>query len=267
MELWLHVLVWSLLGSVLSLLAGFLLLAKKLPLSLVQLVAVPFAAGSLLAASFLDLLPEAFSHAENDMIAVAALGGFLLFFVLERFLGWFHHHHEHNEKHALHPTAGLLILGDVLHNFIDGLVIGTAFLIDVPTGIIATLAIAAHEIPQEVGDFGLLLALKMPRRTVLLVNLTSAVATVVAALGVVALGGLLNGVEPYLLAIAAGFFIYIAASDIIPNIHAEPRLKKANIQTAILLMGIILVGFAISTAHKYADSHEIHDQASVETKR
>ncbi|MBC7746578.1 ZIP family metal transporter [Pedobacter sp.] len=252
MELWITVLIWSLVGSVVSLLAGILLLTKKLSLRFVQLIAVPFAAGALLAASFLDLLPEAFSYSDTKAIAVAALGGFLLFFVLERFLSWFHHHHEHNEKNQLHPTIGLIVIGDTLHNFIDGLVIGAAFLIDVPTGIVATLAIAAHEIPQEVGDFGLMLALGMRRRNVLFVNLVSATATVVAALMVIAFGSALGSAEPYLLAIAAGFFIYIAASDIIPLIHAEPRAKIANIQTAILLAGIVMIGLLINVAQSYA---------------
>ena len=134
MELWLTVLFWSLIGSVVSLFAGILLLTKKISLSIVQLLAVPFAAGSLLAASFLDLLPEAFESGEAKSIAIAALVGFLIFFILERFLGWFHHHHSHDGKDQIHPTIKLLIIGDTLHNFLDGLVIGASFLIDVPTG-------------------------------------------------------------------------------------------------------------------------------------
>lgn len=260
MELWITVLFWSLLGSAISLTAGFLLISKKLPLKPVQILAIPFAAGSLLAASFLDLLPEAYESGEAQAVAMATLSGFLLFFILERFLGWFHHHHEHGEKEQTHPTAKLLVIGDTLHNFIDGLVIGAAFLVDVPTGIVATLAIAAHEIPQEVGDFGLMLALGMSRKKVVLVNLLSAVATVVAALFVVSLGGSLGGIEPYLLAVAAGFFIYIAASDIIPTIHAESKSSIANLQTAILVGAIVIVGALINFAHGYTESG--HDETS-----
>lgn len=262
MDLWLIVLFWALLGSVISLIAGFLLISKKLPLRPVQIIAVPFAAGSLLAASFLDLLPEAYETGEADTVAIVVLGGFLFFFVLERFLGWFHHHHEHPAEDKIHPTAKLLVIGDTLHNLIDGLVIGAAFLIDVPTGIVATLAIAAHEIPQEVGDFGLMLALGMSRKKVVIVNLVSALATVVGALGVVMLGGALGGSEPYLLAVAAGFFIYIAASDIIPTIHAEQMSKLANIQTGIMIGAVALVGLLIYVAHGYTEP--VHDEHASE---
>lgn len=258
MDLWLIVLFWALIGSVVSLTAGFLLITKKLPLRPVQVIAIPFAAGALLAASFLDLLPEAYQSGNVQTIAITVLVGFLLFFVLERFLGWFHHHHDHGDKHVMHPTAKLLVVGDTLHNFIDGLVIGAAFLIDIPTGIVATLAIAAHEIPQEVGDFGLMLALGMSRKKVVIVNLFSALATVVGALGVVALGGSLGGSEPYLLALAAGFFIYIAASDIIPTIHAEASTKVANIQTAILIGAIAIIGLLIYAAHSTIEAGHDH---------
>lgn len=251
MELWITVLFWSIIGSVVSLVAGFLLIIKKLPLRPVQVIAVPFAAGALLAASFLDLLPEAYETGSAQTVAIVALSGFLLFFILERFLGWFHHHHDHKEKDQIHPTARLLVIGDTLHNFIDGLVIGAAFLVDVPTGIVASLAIAAHEIPQEVGDFGLMLALGMSRKKVIVVNLISAFSTVVAALLVIALGGPLEGVEPYLLALAAGFFIYIAASDIIPTIHAESKTSIANLQTFILVFAIALIGVLINIAGGY----------------
>lgn len=262
MEIWLTVLFWSLVGSVFSLIAGILLLAKKLSLVKVQRIAVPFAAGSLLAASFLDLMPEAYERGEPSTVAFVMLGGFLLFFILERFLGWFHHHHSHEgESKNIHPTIGLMIIGDTLHNFIDGLVIGAAFLIDVPTGIVVTLAIAAHEIPQEVGDFGLMLSYGLGRQKVLLVNFVSALATVVGALGVVAIGGSAEFLEPYLLAVAAGFFVYIAASDIIPTIHAETKLRVANIQTAILIGGIVVVGFLISSSHSFIKTTH-HDETS-----
>jgi zinc and cadmium transporter len=263
MDIWLTVLFWSLIGSVFSLIAGVLLLVKKLSLIRVQRIAVPFAAGSLLAASFLDLMPEAYERGDASTVAIVMLAGFLLFFVLERFLGWFHHHHSHEgESKKIHPTIGLMIIGDTLHNFIDGLVIGAAFLIDVPTGIVVTLAIAAHEIPQEVGDFGLMLSYGLSRKKVLLVNFASALATVVAAMGVVAVGGSAELLETYLISLAAGFFVYIAASDIIPTIHAETKLRIANIQTAILIAGIIVVGILINSSHSFIEAKHSHNETS-----
>lgn len=256
MDIWLIVLFWSLFGSIVSMAAGALLLTKKISLQYVQLVAVPFAAGALLVASFGNLLPEAFAVVEGETIGVVALTSFVMFFVLERFLGWFHHHHEHRGSEKFHATIGLLVIGDTIHNAIDGLVIGAAFLIDVPTGVVVTLAVAAHEIPQELGDFGLMLALGLKRGKVLVVNFVSALATVLAALFVVAWGDALSYAEPYLLAVAAGFFIYIAAADLIPTIHAEGHTKTANIQALVLLAAILLVGLTVETAHRYIDGDE-----------
>jgi len=245
---WTLLIVSALVGSVFSLIGGILLLAKRIDNHKVQLVALPFAAGALLAAAFVDMLPEAIEHSDPKTASYITLIGFLVFFVLERFLSWFHHHHEHGvDQHR--PTKLLIIIGDTLHNLIDGLVIGAAFLVDPVVGVITTLAIAAHEIPQEVGDFGILLALGMRRRTVFLVNLISAAATLVGAVLVYGLGGSMTSLEPVLLAGTAGFFIYIAASDLVPTIHAEPRLKTANLQTAVLLVGTMVVFIATTSAH------------------
>lgn len=244
----LNVVVAATVGSIVSLCVGVLLLAKKLPQTVVERWAIPFAAGSLLAASFLDLIPEAFGTGSKPSdIALGILAGFLTFFILERFLGWFHHHHEHKGKATLHPTVGLVVIGDTLHNAIDGIVIGAAFLADPTIGWVVTLAVAAHEIPQEVGDFGLLLAYGMRRRNVLLVSLLSAAATIVTAVGVVLMSDSIQAVQPLLLAVAAGFFIYIAASDIIPTIHNETRLHIANLQTLVLVGAVVMIGITIAS--------------------
>jgi zinc and cadmium transporter len=261
---WLILLAAATIGSVISLIGGLYLLYGKVGVKKLQRVAVPFAAGALLAAAFLDLLPEALEHAEADGVLALTLAGIVLFFVLERSLSWFHHHHEDGEHHQAETrrNTSLIVIGDLLHNFIDGLAIGAAFLVDPAVGLVTTAAIAAHEIPQEVGDFGLLLAKGMSKKSVLLVNLISAVATVLGAALVYGLGGEIGLSESALLAVTAGFFIYIAASDIIPTIHAEPERRWANIQTIVLIVGIVLVGTASTVAHQYiphaenTDSHE-----------
>lgn len=246
---WLLLLIGALGGSLFSLIGGFLLLAKRFDNHKIQLIAVPFAAGALLAAAFADMLPEAVEHGEIETVSLVVLIGFLAFFCLERFLGWFHHHHEHGtDQHR--PTKSLIIVGDTLHNLIDGLVIGAAFLVDPVTGFVTAFAVAAHEIPQEVGDFGILLALGMRRRNVLLANIVSALATLVGAVAVYAAGSALEGVQPILLALTAGFFIYIAASDLVPTIHAETRIKIANLQTGVLLTGTLLIYLTIVNAHR-----------------
>jgi len=269
MSEWIVVIGASLVGSLFSLVGGLLLLSNRIAVQRVQRIAVPFAAGALLAAAFLDLLPEALEHGATREVMVWALGGFLLFFVLERFLGWFHHHHAHEAKTpALKRRArsirSLIVVGDTLHNAIDGMVIGAAFLADPTIGIITTIAIAAHEIPQEIGDFGVLLSLGMRRRTVLLVNISSALITVVMAALVFGLGTSLAGIEPILLALAVGMFVYIAASDLVPSIHEEPSTRVANYQTIILLVGIVFVGLTTTFVHQFLDEqgagHESHQE-------
>lgn len=243
---WLLLIGASLAGSIVSLVGGVLLLVKQMRVSRVQRIAVPFAAGALLAAAFFDLLPEAVENGKSlSGIMALVLAGFVMFFVLERFLGWFHHHHDHGSSSVQtkrqRSARSLIVIGDTLHNAIDGMVIGAAFLADPTIGIMTTVAIAAHEIPQEVGDFGVLLALGMRRRNVLIVNVVSALATVVGAVLVYGLGSTLGTLEPVLLAVASGMFLYIAASDLVPTIHEEPSTRVANYQTLILLFGIVFV--------------------------
>lgn len=259
---WIILLVAATAGSIISLIGGVYLLYGKWAVGKLQQIAVPFAAGALLAAAFLDVLPEALEAGEIKDVLTTVLVGFLFFFVLERSLSWFHHHHEESESHGHSDrNVWLIVIGDTLHNFLDGLAIGAAFLISPATGIVTTIAIAAHEIPQEIGDFGLMLAKGMRKSRVLLVNLISALATVIGAVLVFGAGDSLSIPEWALLSITAGFFIYIAASDIIPTLHAEPRRKKANIQAAVLVLGVIFVGTTAQIAHSFLP----HDEHSDET--
>lgn len=248
---WLILIAAVLAGSLLSLIGGIYLLYGKIGTKTLQRIAVPFAAGALLAAAFLDLLPEAIEQGEASNVLGLALLGLVLFFVLERSLSWFHHHHD-DEPHGVRSrNVTLIIVGDTLHNFIDGLAIGAAFLVDPAIGLVTTAAIAAHEIPQEIGDFGLLLSKGVARRKVLLINIISAGATLIGASGIYLLGNQFALAENVLLAMTAGFFIYIATSDIIPTIHAEPERRWANLQTAVLLAGIVIVGLAAQAAHQF----------------
>jgi len=260
---WILVISAVLAGALVSLAGGLYLLYGKVSNKSVQRIAVPFAAGALLAAVFLDLLPEALIREDARVISMAVLAGFVGFFILERFLHWFHHHRKHAEGQEERSTRSsattLVVIGDTAHNFIDGLAIGAAFLVSPITGIITTIAIAAHEIPQEIGDFGLLLSKGVKRSKVLLFNALSALATIVGAVLVFGLGEHFVIPQAMLLAITAGFFIYIAASDIVPAIHAEPSTKVANLQTLILLGGMLFVGMTTTLAHQFMHHHpEVH---------
>ena len=254
-------------GSLLSLIGGIYLLYGRWGTHRIQRVAVPFAAGALLAAAFLDLLPEAIASTDPSQVGLIVLLGFIAFFVLERSLGWFHHHHEDEKGGNKKATSSLIIIGDTAHNFIDGLAIGAAFIVSPAVGIVTTIAVAAHELPQEIGDFGLLASKGMKKRTILWVNIASSFATLLGALIVYSLGDVLSNVEGVLLAATAGFFIYIAASDIIPTIHAEPKRVVANMQTAVLLFGIIFVGVFSSIAGSFIheDDESTGDSGQVNT--
>lgn len=208
----------------------------------------PFAAGALLAAVFLDLLPEGIAHDTADSVLLAALSGVVLFFFAERFLHWFHHHHQHQGD----PSVSLIIIGDTVHNALDGVAIAAGFLISVPTGIITALAVAAHEIPQEIGDFGLLLSKGVSRQKVLLVNVFSALATTILAVVTFAIGSADKLPNGLLFGISAGFLLYIAASDIIPSIHESASNRRAvGVESLLLLLGVVVVGLSISLAHHF----------------
>lgn len=252
----LYVITFSLLGGLISLIGGVLLLLKKVSGDTLMTYATPFAAGALLAAVFLDLLPEAMVETDTRRVLFAALVGLLVFFMAERFLHWFHHHHQHEHSD---PSKNLIIIGDIVHNALDGIAIAAAFLISVPTGIVTTVAIAAHEIPQEIGDFGLLLAKGMARGKVLLVNVLSALATVATAVTTYALGSQESLPVGILMGVSAGFLLYVATSDIIPEIHERSVGDKLlGVQPVLLILGVIIVGLSISVAHEYIGHDEVH---------
>lgn len=255
-----HIIFFSLIGGVFSLIGGCLLLSNRRAAEVLAQYATPFAAGALLSAAFVELLPEALELTHENSAPRWALGGIVLFFLLEQFLQWFHHHHEHTEK-QLQPTISLIVAGDTVHNFIDGLAIGAAFLISVPAGIVAALAVATHEIPQEIGDFGLLLKLGLERRKVLIVNILSALATLVGAILIFLLGSKNSLPQGELLAITAGMFIYIAASDLIPTIHQKAKNRRNLLAASLLIAGILTVGVTTEIAHEYIDAGHPEDSS------
>lgn len=245
-----YIILFTLIGSVFSLIGGILLLYKeKITLKYSHFLAA-FAAGTLLGAVFFDLLPEAVSESRelglNIDVFAWTLIGILGFFLLERFIHWFHHHQHEYLDEKIKPTIPLIIAGDSVHNFIDGVVIASTFLVSIPLGIVTTLAVAAHEIPQEIGDFGVLLHKGMKRKKIILVNIMSALTAIFGALLAYWLGERIEASLPILLSITAGFFIYIAASDLIPEIHHENRRGFAVIETALMFGGVATIWIFIT---------------------
>lgn len=248
-----HIIFFSLIGGVFSLIGGLLLLSSKRSAEVLARYATPFAAGALLSAVFLDLLQDGLEEANANTVLMSALVGLIIFFLAERFLHWFHHHNQ-LEGHS-DPAIKLIIIGDTVHNALDGIAIAAAFMVSVPTGIITTIVVAAHEIPQEIGDFGLLLAKGLSRRKVLLVNIASAMATTLAAVITFTLGSESKLPIGVLIGLSAGFLLYIAASDIIPEIHQHsPKGKLFDWPPLLLVLGAVTVGVAINLAHHYLDS-------------
>ena len=249
-----YIIFFTLIGSVFSLIGGvFLLIKEKKTLKYSHFLSA-FAAGTLLGTVFFDLFPEAVSESETIAgetsfeanIFLWSLIGFLVFFLIERFIHWYHHHQHEFSDEGVKPTVPLVIVGDSVHNFIDGVVIAATFLINIPLGIVTTFAVAAHEIPQEIGDFGILLHKGVKRKNVLLINLVSALTALLGALITFWIGERIEPSLPILLSLTSGFFIYIAASDLIPEIHHENRKGFAVIETTCLFLGVGIIWIFIT---------------------
>ena len=235
-------------SGILSLIGGAFLFVKPDLIRKFSTHLVSFAVGALLATAFLDLLPEALELGEGQGIAaanllIAVMVGIVGFFILESLILKFHpHHHDDEDEFHHHATPRLLLVGDTMHNFIDGVVIAGAFLTSIPLGIITSLAVAAHELPQEIGDFSVMLHHGWSKAKVLWVNITSSLANILGAL--VAFFGIayLEPKLPFLLAMTSGIFVYIATADLIPEISLYHRRDKTSHILVLLVLGILAVG-------------------------
>lgn len=212
---------------------------------------VSFAVGAMLGAAFLHLLPEALSQADSiEGLFATLLAGMLAFFLLEKAALW-HHRHEPLTEAPHHRAGVLIVIGDALHNFVDGVLIAAAFLTDTALGIAATAAIIAHEVPQEVGDFMVLLNGGYSRRKALLLNTASSLTAVAGGVaGYLALGDA-KGAVPYVLTLAAASFIYIAAADLIPQLHRHNDGRSAVWQIALILLGIAMIAVPHALLHSH----------------
>jgi zinc and cadmium transporter len=228
---------FSILGSI-GAVAGaalMLLFPESIRRTLVP-VLVSYATGTLLGAAFLGMIPAGLKQAPAPALMATVLAGMVLFFVLEKFVLWRHCHENECEVHS--RAGSLILIGDAFHNFVDGVVIAAAFLTSIPLGITASFAVIAHEVPQEVGDFAILLDSGYGRARALLLNGLSSATTLPGAVLTYFWLGETRAAVPYILALSAASFIYIAAADLIPGLHKQVTAAASLRQLVLLLAGI-----------------------------
>ena len=216
----------------------FALAMKEQLLNKILIILVSLSAGALMGGAFLHLLPESIEKSGNANILIFVLVGFVLFFIIEKVLHWRHCHKGKCDVHTFHYMN---LIGDSVHNFIDGLIISASFIISIPLGFTTTIAIAAHEIPQEIGDFGVLIYGGFEKKKAIVLNFI--VALTVVAGGVVGyfISKSIEQVAVYLLPFAAGGFIYIAATDLVPEIKKELDIKKSMATIFVFICGILIM--------------------------
>lgn len=230
--------------SFISLIGVFTLSIKEAALRRNIFLLVSLAVGALLGDAFIHLIPEAFEAAANStstnptFVSLAIIAGILIFFVIEKFLHWHHHAAGEHDHETIHPTGKMILISDGVHNFIDGLIIGASFLVSVEVGIATTLAVILHEIPQEIGDFGVLLHSGFSKAKALWFNFLSALTSVVGVLVALLIGGASDLLTIWLIPVAAGGFIYIAMSDLIPELHKTKQPHQSLMQFVAVIIGV-----------------------------
>lgn len=242
---WLWPLLAALVVSSAALVGSCLLLLLRGRARRAAVWLLAYAVGTLLAAAILELVPEAMSYGAVDRAMRLFLAGILGFLLLERLLRWRHLHQAHptrpHRNGAEHETVAMILWGDALHNFVDGLVLGVSFVVDAELGLAATLAVFAHEVPQEIGDFAILLGSGMSPRRAVSLNLLSASTVVPGALASFLWSSGVGGAIPWLLPLAAGGFVYIALADLVPTLHRRRGTAAALGQMALVVLGVATV--------------------------
>lgn len=206
---------------------------------------VSIAAGTFFAAAFFDLLPEALGQLDAATVLPTVLAGILSFFVIEKLILW-HHHHDVHAKTTERPFGYLNLIGDGIHNFLDGAAIAASFMASVHLGLVTTLVIIAHEIPQEISDFTLLIYSGFSKKKALLFNFVVALTAVLGSALFYFFAAAVQNMVPLALAFTAGAFIYIACADLLPELHKEKNMKKSTVQFVLIIAGIALIWSVIT---------------------
>jgi len=228
-------------GSVGSVaLAGLLLLVKDGKLQVISTHLTYLAGGTLLGAAFLGMIPKAISMAEGNLVLMLILAGIVFFFILEKIIIWRTCRNKNCERH-LHAAAPMILIGDAFHNAIDGVVIAAAFLTSKEMGVFVTLSVIFHEIPQELGDLGILLKSGMTKNKALLYNMLSGSSALLFGVIAYFFMDTVRSFIPYALAFSASSFLYIALADLIPEMHKKTKLNEAIVQITLVITGIAII--------------------------
>jgi zinc and cadmium transporter len=247
MKVWVWTIGSVIVISLISLIGAATLTLNKTKLKAMLLFMVSFAVGGLFGDAFIHLLPQSFEAlGANLKTSLYILGGVFIFFILEKFIRWRHCHIPTSKEH-IHPVAALNIIGDGVHNMLDGMIVAASFAVSVPIGIATTLAVILHEIPQEIGDFSILIYSGMSAKKALFFNFLSALTSVVGAIIALILESRIKGFSIYLLPITAGGFLYIGGSDLIPELHKEDHVKISTslVQLAAIVLGIGMMALLV----------------------
>lgn len=226
--------------SLVSLIGVFTLSIKQERLKKYTFLLVSLAVGALLGDAFIHIIPEVFEESTNIVFSsLLVIVGIFVFFVIEKFLHW--HHHGQDEHNHVHPVGKLVLISDGVHNLIDGLIIGASYFVSTEVGIATTIAVILHEIPQEIGDFAVLLHAGYTKKQALFLNFLSALLAVLGVLIALAFKGSSEVFPVWVLPIAAGGFIYIALSDLIPELHKTKEVKNSFGQIIAVILGIVFM--------------------------
>lgn len=245
---YLLIILISIAGSAVSLAGGIILLSNKSSAQLLAKYSIPFSVGAILAVVLFDLLPESFESLPMSTLKWMVLIGIFASFLFEKLSHRFHHHDNHEASAERSIPVALIIIGDLMHNVLDGVAIGVAFLISIPTGIVTAIAVAAHEIPREIGDFGLLLGAGYSNRKVIFINVSIACVSVITIATTVWIGTSNHLPTQYLLALATGIFVYIAVVELMPLVGRDFKNDPNRVSSMWLLAGLLFVVAAASVA-------------------
>lgn len=253
-----YIIVANVLISLASMSLALLLSVRSKKLSNISIYLVSFSAGTLLGGAFLHLLPEGLESGDPQKVLIATMLSILVFLATEKFLNWHHCHdekhfdtdsdqdcdhfdHDHTDNNKVETFGLMSLIGDSVHNFLDGLIIAAAFIVDFNLGVVTTIAVAFHEIPQELGDFGVLIHAGYTKRKALILNLLVSFTAIVGGIVGFFAVNRIEGIEPYLLALAAGGFLYISIGDLIPEVRGSHHKSKLFWNFVILCLGILFM--------------------------